>query len=65
VRWVSAARRRSPKMSEVLPTAPAITIRAETLLADPDTCKFTVSQSVYPVGPFFFDSQQRAAGSPL
>ena len=52
-------------MSEVLPTAAAITIRAETLLADPDTCKFTVSQTVYPGGPFFFDSKQRAAGSPL
>jgi len=52
-------------MSEVLPAAPAITIRAETLLADPDAYKFTVSQSVYPGGPFFFDSQQRAAGSPL
>jgi probable FeS assembly SUF system protein SufT len=52
-------------MSEVLPTAAAITIRAETLLADPDACKFTVSQNVFPGGPFFFDSPQRAAGSPL
>jgi probable FeS assembly SUF system protein SufT len=52
-------------MSEVLTTAPAITIRAQTLLADLDACKFTVSQSVYPGGPFFFDSKQRAAGSPL
>jgi probable FeS assembly SUF system protein SufT len=52
-------------MSEVRPADPAITIRAETLLADPDTCKFTVSQTVYPVGPFFFDSKERAAGSPL
>ncbi len=52
-------------MSEVVPIDPAITIRAETLLADPDTCKFTVSQTVYPVGPFFFDSKERAAGSPL
>jgi probable FeS assembly SUF system protein SufT len=52
-------------MSEVVFVFPAITIRAETLLADPDACKFTVSQSVYPGGPFFFDSKQRAAGSPL
>ena len=52
-------------MSEVLPTAPEITIRAEALLADSDTCKFTVSQTVHPGGPFFFDSQQRAVGSPL
>jgi len=49
-------------MSEVRPADPAITIRAETLLADPDTCKFTVSQTVYPVGPFFFDNKERAAG---
>ena len=42
-----------------------ISIRAETSLADPDTCKFTVSRSLYPGGPFFFDNQERAAGSPL
>jgi probable FeS assembly SUF system protein SufT len=52
-------------MSEIVPLDPAITIRAETLLADPDTCKFTVSQTVYPVGPFFFDTKELAAGSPL
>jgi hypothetical protein len=52
-------------MSEIVPIDPPITIRAETLLADPDTCKFTVSQSVYPGGPFFFDNKERAAGSPL
>jgi len=55
----------------ILPTAntahfgPTITIRAETLLADPDTCKFTVNRSVHPGGPFFFDNKERAAGSPL
>ena len=42
-----------------------ISIRAETSLADPDTCKFTVSRSLHPGGPFFFGNQQRAAGSPL
>jgi Fe-S cluster biogenesis protein NfuA len=52
-------------MSEVLPNDPTITIRAETSLADPDTCKFTVSRIVHPGGPFFFDSKERAAGSPL
>lgn len=52
-------------MSEVLPVDPTITIRAETLQADPDTCKFTVSRTVHPGGPFFFDSRERAAGSPL
>jgi Fe-S cluster biogenesis protein NfuA len=44
---------------------PLVTIRAEVLLGDPNTCKFTVSQTVHPGGPFFFDSQERAAGSPL
>jgi Fe-S cluster biogenesis protein NfuA len=52
-------------MSEVLPVDPTITIRAETSQADPDTCKFTVSRTVHPGGPFFFDSRERASGSPL
>ena len=42
-----------------------ISIRAEILLADPDTCKFTVSRSLHPGGPFFFGNKERAAGSPL
>jgi Fe-S cluster biogenesis protein NfuA len=46
-------------------TVPLIAIRAEVLLSDPDTCKFTVSQTVHPGGPFFFDGRARAAGSPL
>lgn len=52
-------------MSDVLPVDPMITIRAETSLADPDKCKFTVSRTVHPGGPFFFDNRERAAGSPL
>jgi NFU1 iron-sulfur cluster scaffold homolog, mitochondrial len=52
-------------MSDVLPADPTITIRAEGLLADPDACKFTVSRTVHPGGPFFFDNKERAAGSPL
>jgi Fe-S cluster biogenesis protein NfuA len=48
-----------------MPVGPAITIRAETSFADPDTCKFAVSRTVHPGGPFFFDSKERAAGSPL
>lgn len=44
-----------------LPTS----IRAEISLADPDTCKFTVSRSLHPGGPFFFGNRERAAGSPL
>jgi Fe-S cluster biogenesis protein NfuA len=52
-------------MSETAHQAPAITIRAEPSQFDLLLCKFTVSQSVHPGGPFFFDSPQRAAGSPL
>lgn len=52
-------------MSSSLRVDPAITIRAEISVADPDTCKFTASRSVYPGGPFFFDSKERANGSPL
>jgi Fe-S cluster biogenesis protein NfuA len=52
-------------MSDVLPVDPTMTIRAETSLADPDTCKFTVSRTVHPGGPFFFDTSERAGGSPL
>ena len=52
-------------MSDVLPVDPTIGIRAEASLADPDTCKFTVSRPLHPGGPFFFDSKERAAGSPL
>lgn len=52
-------------MSDVLPVDPTIGIRAQVSLADPDTCKFTVSRPLHPGGPFFFDSKERAAGSPL
>jgi Fe-S cluster biogenesis protein NfuA len=52
-------------MSDVLAVELTITIRAETSLADPDACKFTVSRTVHPGGPFFFDTRDRAGGSPL
>jgi len=52
-------------MSDLLQLDPTIRIRAETSLADPDTCKFTVSRTVHPGGPFFFDNKERAGGSPL
>ena len=53
-------------MSETdLSLGPTITIQAETSLVDPDTCKFTVSQTVHPGGPFFFDDRERVGGSPL
>jgi len=52
-------------MFDVLPLDETIAIRAETSVADPDTCKFTVSQTVHPGGPFFFQAKALAAGSPL
>ena len=52
-------------MSDVLPVDLTITIRAETSVADSDACKFTVSRTVHPGGPFFFATRERAGGSPL
>lgn len=52
-------------MSDVLLVDLPVSIRAETSLADPDTCKFTVSRTLHPGGPFFFGNRERAAGSPL
>jgi hypothetical protein len=52
-------------MSNVLPVDPPVVIRAEDSFADPDTCKFTVSRTVHPGGPFFFENQEQAVGSPL
>ena len=49
----------------VVPVDPTTAIRAETSVADPDACKFTVSRTVHPGGPFFFDTSERASGSPL
>ena len=42
-----------------------VRIRAEASLADPDSCKFTMSCSLHPGGPCFFASREGAAGSPL
>jgi Fe-S cluster biogenesis protein NfuA len=42
-----------------------VSIRAEVSLADPDSCKFTLSRSLHPGGPCFFASKAGAAGSPL
>ena len=52
-------------MSDALLVNPPISIRAETSLADPDTCKFTASRTLHPGGPFLFTSKERAAASPL
>ena len=52
-------------MSDLVSNPLSISIRAETSVADPDSCKFTVSRMVHPGGSFFFDNPERAAGSPL
>jgi Fe-S cluster biogenesis protein NfuA len=52
-------------MSDARPVDTPVSIRAEVSLADPDTCKFTVSRTVHPGGPYFFVNREQAAGSPL
>jgi Fe-S cluster biogenesis protein NfuA len=52
-------------MSDALLGDLPISIRVETSLADPDTCKFIVSRTLHPGGPFFFHNKARATGSPL
>jgi Fe-S cluster biogenesis protein NfuA len=52
-------------MSDFLLADLPVSIRAETSLADPDTCKFIVSRPLHPGGPFFFGNKERATGSPL
>jgi Fe-S cluster biogenesis protein NfuA len=42
-----------------------ITIKAETAIADPDTCKFIVSTVVQAGGPFFFTDAAQATSAPL
>jgi Fe-S cluster biogenesis protein NfuA len=42
-----------------------VSIRAESSLVDPDTCKFIVSRTLHPGGPFFFGNKEQAVGSPL
>ena len=51
-------------MSEPAPDAP-IRIRAETSVADPDTCKFIVDRTVHPGGPVAFDRRGATDSSPL
>ena len=52
-------------MSDASRVDPPVAIRAEVSLADSDICKFTVSRTLHPCGPFFFESKEQAAGSPL
>jgi Fe-S cluster biogenesis protein NfuA len=60
----SKTMRKRSKMSETRLDAP-IGIRAETSIADPDTCKFTVDRVVHPGGPFSFDRRQPTDSSSL
>ena len=48
-----------------MPISMPVSIRAETSLNDPDTCKFIVSRPLHPGGSFFFGNKEGAAGSPL
>ncbi|MEO8012930.1 MAG: NifU family protein [Polaromonas sp.] len=52
-------------MSDLLLVDLPVSIRVEISLADPDTCKFIVSRTLHPGGPFFFGNKERAVGSPL
>ena len=52
-------------MSEAATISAPVTIRAELSVADPDTCRFTVSQVLNPDGERFFENRDQAAGSPL
>lgn len=53
-------------MSDATPQVDAgIRIRAEPLVLDPATCKFTVNCPVHPGGPFFFADADAGRGSPL
>ena len=54
----------SPAVGLALADQP-VSIRAEVSLADGDTCKFTVSRSLHPGGPFFLANREQAASSPL
>lgn len=52
-------------MSDAVQVSAPVAIRAEISLADPDTCKFTLSQSLSQNGEHFFAGAEQAAGSPL
>ncbi len=56
-------------MSDAVRVDAPLSIRAELSIADPDTCKFTLGQSLgqtlSPAGERFFANADQAAGSPL
>ena len=53
------------KMSDAVRVDAPVTIRAELSVADPDTCKFTLGQTLSTAGERFFANAEQAAGSPL
>lgn len=52
-------------MSETATVSAPVTIRATLSIADPETCKFTVSQTLNPARERSFENREQAAGSPL
>jgi hypothetical protein len=44
-------------MSDFMLADLPVSIRAETSLNDPDTCKFIVSRTLHPGGPYFFGNK--------
>jgi Fe-S cluster biogenesis protein NfuA len=52
-------------MSNIAQVSQPVSIRAEISVADADTCRFIVSASVHPGGPFLFANQKQTVGSPL
>jgi len=52
-------------MSDPVRVDAPITIRAEISVADPDTCKFTIGQTLSLAGERFFANREQASGSPL
>lgn len=56
----------SESVASIGPADPdSVKIRAEPSLADPGSCRFVVSRTVYPGGPFYFPSPEKGRGSPL
>lgn len=52
-------------MSDTRRVDAPVTIRAETTLGDPDSCRFVVSREVHAGGPYFYPDAAGAAGAPL
>ena len=55
----------APKMSNATMVSQPVSIRAETSVADAQTCRFIVNSCVQQGGPFFFTDRKQATGSPF